>query len=167
MSLPHSHSILKSLTKLIFGEDEYRVNYFHAVPLEPRMCRRCVRHLETASHVLLQCSAHLLTCDLRGELFNELRSRCAINIPADTTVDFADFYLKIIIFHWDAVPLTACCVYRVHESELWCGKGTRYRLVAYQHGGIPLESCELIDASGSEYNSETEDELGRDYEQYL
>jgi hypothetical protein len=87
------------------------------------------------------------SCDLRGELLYELRSRYAINIPDNTTVDFADFYLKIIIFHWDAVPLKACCVYRVHE--LWCGKGTRYRLIAYQHGGTPLESCELADASGS------------------
>jgi hypothetical protein len=36
-----------ALAKLIFGEDQYRVNLFHDVPMEARLCRKCGHHLET------------------------------------------------------------------------------------------------------------------------
>jgi hypothetical protein len=145
----------RALTKLIFGEDQYRVNFLHAVPLESRLCRKCARHLETPGHVLLQCPADLLTCALRKQLLHELRSRFAINVPTYPTDDYADFCLKRMIFHWEAVPLTARYIYRVHE--MWCGKGK----VSFPFnilGDTPLESFDMSDASGSDYNSEGEDE---------
>jgi hypothetical protein len=87
----------RALTKLCFGEDQYCVNLLLAVSLGSTMCRECAYHRETASYILLQCSAGLLTCTLRRQLIDELRPHTAINIPANITDDYADFCLKRII----------------------------------------------------------------------
>jgi hypothetical protein len=36
-----------ALAKLVFGDDQPRVNLFQDVPMEARLCRKCGRHPET------------------------------------------------------------------------------------------------------------------------
>jgi hypothetical protein len=72
--------------------------------------------------VLLQCTADLLTCALRRNLFDVLDVQFGITPPTPPLSDEASItFLRKIIFHWDAIPKTAQFVYRIHT--IWCGKG--------------------------------------------
>jgi hypothetical protein len=112
----------RAITKLICGEDSYRLHADHDIPREERTCRKCLAHIESPQHVLLQCPADLLTCALRRNLLELLQDCYSIHIPAAPfTDDQSTSLLWTIIFHWDAIPWTAQFVYRVHC--IWCGKG--------------------------------------------
>jgi hypothetical protein len=112
----------RAITKLIFGEDSYRLHADHDTPREERICRKCLVHVESPQHVLLQCPADLLTCALRRNLLELLQDRYSIQIPANPlTDDQSTSLLRTIIFHWEAIPWTAQFVYRVHC--IWCGNG--------------------------------------------
>ena len=112
----------RAITKLIFGEDSYRLHAEHDIPREDRVCRKCQQHIESLQHFLLQCTADLLTCALRHNLLELLQAQFGITAPASLlSDDQATSFLRSIIFHWEAIPRTVQFVYRVHC--IWCGKG--------------------------------------------
>jgi hypothetical protein len=72
----------RAITKLIFGEDSYRLHAEHdRIAREDRVCRKCQLHVESPQHVLLQCSADLLTCALRRNLLELLQTQYSILVP--------------------------------------------------------------------------------------
>jgi hypothetical protein len=83
-------------------------------------------------------------------VFAELANRFQLVIPNAAVLEddaSALAFLRTAIFHWDAVPLTAQFVYRVHSH--WCGKGWKTPVVIV-HGTFDIPDTDESEVSTSE-----------------
>ncbi|KAF9021873.1 hypothetical protein BDZ89DRAFT_1071098 [Hymenopellis radicata] len=95
------------MTRILLG-----ANNLHGVhsetstaPIALRQCRMCHVHLETPEHMLLQCVADDETIIIREE-FKQLFTDGA-----------ALFWLRSVLFDWDAAPVVARWIY--HTTRRW------------------------------------------------
>jgi hypothetical protein len=150
----------RAITKLLFGEDQYALHAVHHIPREERLCRMCHVAIESPHHVLMQCTADILTCALRDTFFGILSSWFQLVVPSPPVLrDEASalVFLKTVIFHWEAIPWTAQFVFRVHSH--WCGNGWKVPVVIID-GLVDVPDTDEGELSSEEEDCSSESEEG-------
>ncbi|KAF8995970.1 hypothetical protein BDZ89DRAFT_1084405, partial [Hymenopellis radicata] len=86
--------------------------------IQLQQCRMCHNHLETPEHMLLQCNADSDTTRIRDEFFSHLSQKTHPRfVPVSFTDNAALFWLKAVMFEWDAAPIVARWIY--HTCRKW------------------------------------------------
>jgi hypothetical protein len=126
----------------------------------------CHVQVESPHRVLMQCPADILTCALRNSFFEQLAAEFQLVIPSAAVLEdgaSALIFLRTVIFHWEAISLTAQFVYRVHLH--WCGSGWKIPVVIIDDRlNVPDTDESEISTSEEDYSSGSEDGGSDDFE---
>ncbi|KAF8992863.1 hypothetical protein BDZ89DRAFT_1081344 [Hymenopellis radicata] len=109
-----------AMTRILLG-----ANNLHGVhsetstaPIALQQCRMCHVHLETPEHMLLQCVADDETIVIRNEFKQRLADITHRRFsPAVFTDGAALFWLRSVLFDWNAAPVVARWIY--HTTRRW------------------------------------------------